>query len=97
MAGTSIGRASALARSAWRKATPFASRDGPPRKNLCCSWIASFTRCILNSVQSLDSGRRRGARPGNADPSRAQLTNRRMRTFITRPKAKKTKAVADPP
>ena len=29
--------------------------------------------------------------------SRVQLTNRRMRTFITRPKAKNTKAVADPP
>ena len=29
--------------------------------------------------------------------SRAQLTKRRMRTFITRPKAKNTKAVADPP
>src|ERR1700722_18889847 len=28
---------------------------------------------------------------------RAQLTKRRMRTFITSPKAKNTKAVADPP
>src|SRR5208282_2657898 len=32
-----------------------------------------------------------------ASASGAQLTNRRIRTFITSPKAKNTKAVAEPP
>ena len=40
-------------------------------------------RALLNLLLALTAG--------------VQLTKRRMRTFITSPKAKNTKAVADPP
>jgi hypothetical protein len=33
-------------------------------KYLCCGWIASFTRCIPQSIQNSISGCHRDARPG---------------------------------
>ena len=59
---------------------------------------------MLTLLKIWITGRRifRGSGTNTADffallVARAQLTNRRMRTFITRPNAKKTNAVEEPP
>jgi hypothetical protein len=57
--------------------------------------LAQLTHPMRSSIKSLIPAP--VYRDAGTECCGAQLTKRRMRTFITKPKAKKTKAVDDPP